>query len=382
MKVQHKTILTLSGIGILFLGIMFIYTFNEIERNNQNMIFVQIKEVDHFSNLFELRINFMKEIVETASTRVEIMGVPTLSENITEQNKGILQNEEVEMRKIATDMLDQDLSFEYFFYVLSNGDMYFLEPFEDQLDLIWLNYAFRDWYTGAIMSENTYLSEVYVSAATGHNVLAISVPMYDVESTEKKLNGVWVGTIDLSIIDSSFHEIGLDDNQYVLVIDDNNNIVVDSRNGVVRTELKEFQIDLRDKSDLSTSNYITKKINGVDMFIVFKSIPMDDKIWMIVQVQPHITAFELHYNLIITSIIVSGTILGSLIIIGMTIFRNNNRATILKEEIKERETQRKSDAKLLEKMNNPDEMVSCTCGVSYSKNYEKCPSCSHLTSQN
>lgn len=337
---NKSIILLIFSSGVLFLGILSITTFYEFELMNENIISQQVHDVDLSSSLFELRVNFMKNIVEMSSFRPEIMNSTIFPENITDQNKGISQNQEREMRKIATDMLEQDSGFEYFFYVLPDGDMYFLEPFEDQLDLVWLNYSFRDWYAGAIGTGSVYLSETYVSAATGNSVIAISIPVYDAESTEKKLNGIWVGTVDLFTVGKSFQDIHFDDEAYVLIVDNRNIIAVDSRRQVESTTIGEFEIDLRNKANLNTIEKTVEKINGVDTLIVFKSIKIGDKDWIVLHLQPQSNAFALADNLLSRFIIVSVIFIGLLGITGKIILLKINNTLKLKKEIEKIDVQK------------------------------------------
>ena len=312
-------ILIVVAIFTVFLTTMFLYATNESGLIRQTIIEDKITHLDSISSLFELRVNFMKNIVEAASNRPEIIHAVIDSEKIRDDYKGVPEHEEREMREVAIDMLNQDLSFQYFFYVIPNGDMYFLEPYKDQLTLTWLNYAFRDWYKGALETETTFLSEVYVSAATGHNVMAISVPMYEPTSNNQKLNGIWVGTIDLFTIEKSLHSKTMDTNQFFLIIDHNNNLVVDSRNQEESTKLTEFEFDVRELPLSSSVQTITTKINEIDVFVVYETINVGNRIWTVLHVEPTSDAFAVYDEFLSKTILVTG-IFVSLLLISLIIF--------------------------------------------------------------
>ncbi len=50
---------------------------------------------------------------------------------------------------------------------MPNGDAYFVEPCSQQQNLTGNNFAFRDYYKGAVDTHNTYLRDVIISAALG-----------------------------------------------------------------------------------------------------------------------------------------------------------------------------------------------------------------------
>ena len=321
-------------IGIAFVVILFTFTVIETEKINKEISHSKYEQTLLFSTLFELRMDYMKKIVETASLRPELVQSPEFVSEITDQQKGIPENTEIKMRQIAKDMLKQDFSFQYFFYVIPNGDMYFLEPFEDQLDLIWLNYSFRDWYTGALKFGKTYLSEIYVSAATGHNVMAISIPIYDKVKSET-LNGIWVGAIDLYSVGKKFQEIDFKHEDYFVIVDHRNIVAIDTRHLGQTTELEEFELDLRDVSKLDVVQHTRETMNNVDMFITFVSIPIGERNWIVMQMQPYEITFAPSLDILYESIILSIVFLIILICAGVLILSKTNKIVQLTNDMKE-----------------------------------------------
>ena len=60
--------------------------------------------------------------------------------------KGIPEDADIEKRKIAKILLDQFKEINSILYYFNNGDIYFDEPFHDQLNLTATNFSFRDYY--------------------------------------------------------------------------------------------------------------------------------------------------------------------------------------------------------------------------------------------
>ncbi len=172
---------------------------------------------------------------------------------------------------------------------MPDGDIYFLEPFYSQLKLSQLNFAFRDWYRGAISTGSTYVSEVYVSANEKHNVIGIAVPIYN--NVDQTLNGIFVGTINLGAVQRSLSQMNLGQNEYFLIVDHNNNLVVDSRKSESDIAIRRFTLDLNEQPRENDVNIITTPIDGKDGFIVFKTLPVGTHEWSVMSIQPYDDAF-------------------------------------------------------------------------------------------
>lgn len=111
--------------------------------------------------------------------------------------------------------------FETIRFLLPNGDIYLLEPYAQQLNLTKNNFAFRDYYKGATTTHKTYLSEVFLSVATGHKVAVIAVPIYSSPSstnnTSKALVGIWGGALDLNFFNKFLKSLNLSNNNSRIV---------------------------------------------------------------------------------------------------------------------------------------------------------------------
>jgi hypothetical protein len=59
------------------------------------------------------------------------------------------------MRKIAKILMDQFNEFPSVVFLLNNGDVYFDEPFERQLNLTTNNLSFRDYYQAVEKTKKT-----------------------------------------------------------------------------------------------------------------------------------------------------------------------------------------------------------------------------------
>lgn len=283
------TIIVMVVTTAAIVGLLCIYTNNEIQRMNEEITKTKTNGVQALSSRFELRLQYVTGLMELSSQIFPMTKPPTYSNLISDQLKGIPQDADIEKREIARNIFDKKLELEYVFYAMPNGDIYFLEPFSSQVKLSQLNFAFRDWYQGAIDTGSTYVSEVYVSANEKHNVIAIAVPIHnDIDQT---LNGLFVGALDLGAVQRSLSQISHRQNEYFLIVDHNNNIVVDSRKSESDIEIKKFTLDLIDPPSKNEVNVITKEIDGRDHLIAFNTIPVGIHEWSVISIQPYEDVF-------------------------------------------------------------------------------------------
>ena len=100
--------------------------------------------------------------------------------------------------------------------------MYMEEPYSRQQNLTRDNFAFRDYYKGAINTSNTYLGNVIISAASGLPQAYIAVP----ESSEDNrpvsnttLTGIWTGGLNLTLFSESLQALNLTNGLHIVYVD-------------------------------------------------------------------------------------------------------------------------------------------------------------------
>lgn len=136
---------------------------------------------------------------------------------------GIPQNVEVNKRNIAKYMVDK-YGFQSFGITTLDGQMYLLEPFEDQLSLSKYNFADREWFQGVLNYKETFVSDVFVSSATNHPIIVISAPLF---SEEGNIIGMWGGGMDLEFLTSYLDEIR-ERTTSITLIDDKGTVIADT----------------------------------------------------------------------------------------------------------------------------------------------------------
>jgi hypothetical protein len=122
-----------------------------IDAHQKNSIVVNI-----LANDLETRINKSAAILEIACRLPEVKSTP-FANSIAPELHGIPRDMDLPKRRVAQDILDIDRDFEVVYFLMPNGDMYLEEPYSRQENLTRGNFAFRDYFRGALDNRDTYL---------------------------------------------------------------------------------------------------------------------------------------------------------------------------------------------------------------------------------
>lgn len=268
--------------------------------HNPNIIHAQDGTKNNASSLYELANNgtlakilsdnLINDLNESASILEITSMIPEVSnaqyaDKINSSLHGISDSYDVEKRQIADSILKHADTFEAITFLLTNGDMYMEEPYDRQLDLRRDNFAFRDYYQGAIDTKHAFLGDVIVSSSTGEKVALISVPIY--LKKDSSLLGIWSGTLNLSKFSNILQSLSLPNDMRVVYVDSNGQKIADS-NSLLSNKSESF-VDLNSfKSGRSgKSGNTSEVINGTEFLVTYAPVDVLSKTWLVmVMVQP------------------------------------------------------------------------------------------------
>jgi hypothetical protein len=134
--------------------------------------------------------------------------------------------------------LDQFKDINSILYYFNNGDIYFDEPFHDQLNLTATNFSFRDYYQAVEKTEKTYLSDAILSKATGLNLAVIATPVIN---HQNEPIGILLGTINFNNNDKFLQSLNLQNNSRLVLIDKNGVKIGDSNKNETDVSTKSFE---------------------------------------------------------------------------------------------------------------------------------------------
>src|SRR5688572_18785663 len=234
------------------------YDYNTNENNNSSLL----HELKNIKTILESKVTKLATALQIASNLPQILQPPDI--NLVDQKvKGIPENVDIEKRKIAKILLDQFNELSSVVFLLNNGDVYFDEPFERQLNLTATNFAFRDYYQVVNQTKKMYLSDAILSKATGLNLAVIATPVINHENEQI---GILLGTIDFNNYDKFLQSLNLQNNARLVLIDKNGAKIGDSNKNETSISTKSFE----NKEQFSNLTSVKLALEGKSGSIVEK----------------------------------------------------------------------------------------------------------------
>ena len=245
---------------------------NTNENNNSSLI---LHELENIKTILESKLTKLATALQIASNLPENLQPP--DRNLVDPKvKGIPEDADIEKRKIAKILLNQFKEINSILYYFNNGDIYFDEPFHDQLNLTATNFSFRDYYQAVEKTEKTYLSDAILSKATGLNLAVIATPVIN---KENDMIGILLGTINFNNYDTLLQSLNLLNNTRLVLIDKNGVKIGDSNEKETSASKESFE--KKQFSNLTSvklalegkSGSIVEKFDGKESQITF--LPYD-----------------------------------------------------------------------------------------------------------
>src|ERR671920_1010959 len=182
------------------------YNYNNINENNNSSL---LNELENIKNILESKVTKLATALQIASNLPQILQPPDIN-LVDPKVKGIPEDADIEKRKIAKILLDQFKDINSILYYFNNGDIYFDEPFQDQLNLTATNFAFRDYFQVVNQTKKTYVSDAILSKATrGTNLAIIATP---VTNKENNIIAILSGAINFNNYDKFLQSLNLQNN--------------------------------------------------------------------------------------------------------------------------------------------------------------------------
>jgi hypothetical protein len=189
------------------------YYSNDTNENNNSSFL--INELENVKNILESKVTKLATALQIAISLPQILEHHDVN-LIDPKVNGIQEDADLEKRKIAKTLLDQFNEFSSIGFLLNNGDVYFVEPFERQLNLTTNNLSFRDYYQLVNQTKKTYLSDAIISKSSGRNLAIIATPIID---KENDMRGILYGSINFNNYDKFLQSLNLQNNSRLVLID-------------------------------------------------------------------------------------------------------------------------------------------------------------------
>ena len=242
----------------------------------------------------ENRIQKAGAILEITSKLPQLRDVPyahLLNQTLNTLH-GIPQFADIEKRQVVKNILSSNNDLYEIFLLMPNGNMYFLEPYSIQQTLAVNNFAFRDYFQGAISTNDTYLGNVHTTAAaSGARTAKIAVPTYSLKDNST-IAGVWAGSIDFNVLNKELQSLNLTslgDSTRIVYVDGKGQKIADS--DINKSKIPESFANLKGfKAAIggpAASNMDT--VNNTKMLVSYQPVNTFHNTWVVLLMQPSLS---------------------------------------------------------------------------------------------
>jgi hypothetical protein len=299
--VNKNVIYRIAGLTLLILAISLgtqtlsnaqIHSKMNVNSNNNNTTIFE-NNAYQGQNYVKLLAQDIKNRLEKDAAILELTGMLPEVKNLTSvnmfdqtigQSKGIPQNADIPKRDIAKDILEKYGEFQVVFFLRPNGDIYIEEPYSLQKNLSKTNFAFRDYYRGAITTNDTFLGNVIVSASSGQKQAVMAVPIHS--EANGSLTGIWAGGLNMSKFNDGLQLLNLVNNERIVYVDNIGQKVADS--DVNKSKIPESFTTLQSFKNAinGQSGSIVETVNSTRMLVTYKPVEAFHSTWAVLLMQP------------------------------------------------------------------------------------------------
>jgi hypothetical protein len=261
---------------------------SSLSSNNATTLGNKTLSIKLLADSLENRLNKSAAILEITSKLPEVRKV-SFASSINNTLRGIPKDTDLAKRNVAQGILSKYNDFRVIALLLPNGDMYMEEPYSRQLNLTKTNFAFRDYYKGAVSTHNTYLGNLIIASCCGLPQANMAVPIYSSENNTNNpsLVGVWYGGLDLDVFNKSLQSLNLTDNERIVYVDQHGQKIADSdkKQSINKNEtfanFQSFKNAIAGKSGSTIEG-----INGTKMLVFYHPVKAIQARWVILDIQP------------------------------------------------------------------------------------------------
>jgi Cache domain len=255
------------------------------------------------SLMVRLLADSLKNRIEKSAAILEITGELPQVKNVYYANSispelhGIPKDLDIAKRKVAQDILASDKDLQLIFFLMPNGDMYLEEPYSRQQNLTGNNFAFRDYYKGAVSTGDIFLGNVVISASSGVPQSNIAIPLYSPasningnrNSSNMTLSGIWSGGLNLTALSETLQSLNLTNGERIVFLDQNGQKVADSDKQTFRTNRNESFTNLQAFSNVlkeQKPGSVTEMINGTRILTFYEPVQFHSTTWVVLLLKP------------------------------------------------------------------------------------------------
>src|SRR5829696_1744536 len=199
---------------------------------------------------------------------------------------GIPQYADTEKRQVAKNIVDSNSDLRDVFFIMPNGDAYLFEPYSTQQNLTTNNFAFRDYFQGAIKTNDIYLGNVIIpKTASGFRSGGIAIPVYSSSENNSNIAGVWVGGIDFRVFDKDLQSLNLPPGERVVYTGYKGQKIADSDINKSKTPESFATLNSFKNARNGESGSIIDTVDNTKMLVTYQPVRAFHNTWIVLLMQ-------------------------------------------------------------------------------------------------
>jgi hypothetical protein len=286
-------IIIVSTLSFLSIGsyVLYLPDANAQKNDNNTINLHQNQSIADKVTIVKVLANSLGQSLNNSAAHLRVtsmlpeIGNAHYADKINSSLHGIAKDVDVAKRNIADAILKADDDFAGISFLLPNGDIYMQEPYRRQLNLTENNFAFRDYFKGAIETKDVFLGNMIVSKASGKRVSAVAVPIYS--DKNGSLIGVWVGALEFSVFDrflQSLHPLSI---ERIVYVDSHGQKVADSNSQLSKTPESFANLQSVKDAISGKSGYKIEVVNNTKMFVAYSPTKILSNTWTVLLLEPY-----------------------------------------------------------------------------------------------
>jgi co-chaperonin GroES (HSP10) len=199
---------------------------------------------------------------------------------------GIPQYADTEKRQVAKNIVVSNSDLRDVFFIMPNGDAYLFEPYSTQQNLTTNNFAFRDYFQGAIKTNDVYLGNVIIpKTASGFRSGGIAIPVYSSSENNSNFAGVWVGGIDFKVFDKDLQSLNLPLGERVVYTGYKGQKIADSDINKSKTPESFATLNSFKNARNGESGSIIDTVDNTKMLVTYQPVRAFHNTWIVLLMQ-------------------------------------------------------------------------------------------------
>ena len=199
---------------------------------------------------------------------------------------GIPQYADTEKRQVAKNIVASNSDLRDVFFIMPNGDAYLFEPYSTQQNLTTNNFAFRDYFQGAIKTNDVYLGNVIIPKTTsGFRSGGIAIPVYSSSTNNSNVAGVWVGGIDFKVFDKELQSLNLPSGERVVYTGYKGQKIADSDLNKSKSPESFATLNSFKNAINGESGSIIDTVDNTKMLVTYQPVRAFHNTWIVILMQ-------------------------------------------------------------------------------------------------